>query len=121
MDRVADDYSAEVEGDSWAPGFGSRVVLAHQAPIRLGPLAIEPAMRRLVHDDGRAEIIEQRVMQVLAALVRANGAILTRDELIDRCWDGRIVGDDAINRVMSRLRRASRRDRQGRLPHRDDH
>jgi tetratricopeptide (TPR) repeat protein len=44
-------------------------------------------------------------MQVLVALVRARGAIMSRDELIASCWDGRIVGEDAINRVMSRLRR----------------
>jgi tetratricopeptide (TPR) repeat protein len=42
-------------------------------------------------------------MQVLVALFRA-GAIVTREELIQRCWDGRIVGDDAINRVLSRIR-----------------
>lgn len=45
-------------------------------------------------------------MQVLVALYRADGGIVTRDELIDFCWDGRIVGDDAVNRVLSRLRKA---------------
>jgi tetratricopeptide (TPR) repeat protein len=43
-------------------------------------------------------------MQALVALARANGNIVTRDELIERCWDGRIVTDDAINRVLSRIR-----------------
>jgi tetratricopeptide (TPR) repeat protein len=46
-------------------------------------------------------------MQVLVALARANGEILTREALTVLCWDGRIVGEDAINRVMSRLRRLS--------------
>lgn len=82
-----------------------RIVLAHEPPFRIGPLAVSPAMRRVAHDDGREDILEQRIMQVLVALVRAEGAVLTREELIDACWDGRIVGDDAINRVMSRLRR----------------
>ena len=31
-------------------------------------------------------------------------SIVTRDELVERCWDGRVVGDDAINRVLSRMR-----------------
>jgi DNA-binding winged helix-turn-helix (wHTH) protein/TolB-like protein len=84
-----------------------RVVLAHHLPFRLGPLLIEPAMRRITHEDGREEILEQRVTQVLVALARAKGAILSRDDLLACCWDGRIVGDDAINRVMSRLRRAA--------------
>jgi TolB-like protein len=30
---------------------------------------------------------------------------VTRDGLIDQCWDGRAVGDDAINRCTGRLRR----------------
>ena len=46
-------------------------------------------------------------MQVLVALCRASGSIVTRDELIDRCWDGRIVTDDAINRVLSRIRQVA--------------
>lgn len=46
-------------------------------------------------------------MQVLVALAKAHGAIVTRDELIRSCWDGRVVGDDAINRVIGRLRKAA--------------
>ena len=88
--------------------FPVRVVLAHQVSFRLGALLIDPAMRRIVHQDGRQEIVEHRVMQVLVALARVEGDILSRDDLIARCWDGRIVGDDAINRVMSRLRRISK-------------
>jgi len=43
-------------------------------------------------------------MQVLVALARADGAIVTRHELTLSCWDGRVVGEDAINRILSRLR-----------------
>ncbi|HEX4737119.1 MAG TPA: winged helix-turn-helix domain-containing protein [Allosphingosinicella sp.] len=82
-----------------------RVSLAGEPSRRLGPLTIEPALRRVAHDDGREEFVEPRVMQVLLALLRADGATLSRDELVFACWDGRIVGDDAINRVLSRLRR----------------
>lgn len=107
MERVADEHWVEDADRGCSDAQAPRVLLAHQPPILLGPLRIEPAMRRIVHDDGRDEILEQRVMQVLVALLRADGAILTRDELIETCWDGRIVGDDAINRVMSRLRRTA--------------
>jgi len=84
---------------------GRRVDLSRAAPFRIGPLTVEPSRRRIAHEDGREEIVQPRVMQVLAALFDARGAILGRDELTDRCWDGRIVGEDSINRVMSRLRR----------------
>ncbi len=41
-------------------------------------------------------------------LASAGGAILTRDELIAACWEGRAVSDDAISRVISRLRALGR-------------
>ena len=84
---------------------GGRIHLGREPPIRLGALLIEPSLRRVVHDDGREEIVEPRVMQVLVALVRSGGAILTRDDLLATCWHGVVVGEDAITRVMGRLRR----------------
>lgn len=84
--------------------FG-RIELAHEDEFRLGRLTIRPAVRQAVRDDGENEVVEPRVMQVLVALVRAEGAILSRDDLTRCCWEGRIVGDDALNRVISRLRR----------------
>jgi tetratricopeptide (TPR) repeat protein len=45
-------------------------------------------------------------MRVLVALGSAGGKVLSRDDLIELCWDGTIVGDNAINRVIFRLRHA---------------
>jgi DNA-binding winged helix-turn-helix (wHTH) protein/Flp pilus assembly protein TadD len=81
------------------------IVLAHQPPFRLGALEVRPGTRELIGPNGR-QILEPRVMKVLVALARADGRILTRDDLTRSCWDGRIVGEDAISRVISRLRRA---------------
>lgn len=84
-----------------------RVDLAHEAEFRLGPLRVRPGLRQLARDDGAEEVVEPRVMQVLVALARTPGAILSRDDLTTSCWEGRVVGEDAINRVISRLRRAA--------------
>jgi len=84
------------------------MVLAQMASVRLGAVTVAPALRRVVHDDGREVLLEPRVMQVLASLIRADGEILSRDDLVMSCWDGVVVGDDAINRVISRLRRLAR-------------
>ena len=43
-------------------------------------------------------------MQVLVALAHAHGEVRSRDDLIFCCWDGTIVGDDAINRVIGKIR-----------------
>lgn len=88
-------------------GSSERVDLAHQADLVIGRLAVSPPRRELVRDDGAREVLEHRVMQVLIALHRAAGGVVTRDELTRSCWDGRIVGDDAINRVISRLRKTA--------------
>ena len=80
------------------------IVLARERPFRLGAVSVRPAKREIVGPLGR-EVLEPRVMEVLVALARAKGETVTRDELIASCWEGRVVGEDAITRVISRLRR----------------
>jgi hypothetical protein len=43
-------------------------------------------------------------MQVLIVLARAKGAVVSRDTLVQTCWGGRIVDDNAISRIISLLR-----------------
>lgn len=43
-------------------------------------------------------------MQALVRLVRANGAVVSRDDLIESCWGGRTVSEDAINRCIAKVR-----------------
>jgi DNA-binding winged helix-turn-helix (wHTH) protein/tetratricopeptide (TPR) repeat protein len=84
-----------------------RVELAHEPDFTLGRLTVSPSRREVARDDGEREVVEHRVMQVLVALSRARGGIVTRDELITSCWDGRIVGEDSIHRALSRLRKVA--------------
>jgi DNA-binding winged helix-turn-helix (wHTH) protein len=81
--------------------------LARTEEFQVGSLTLTPGKCRLSHANGRSEVLQPRVMQVLIALARNPGAVLTRDDLINCCWCGRIVGDDSINRVIYRLRQAS--------------
>lgn len=78
---------------------------AHRPTLRAGRAEIRPATLEIVGPKGR-ERVEPRVMQVLLTLYDAN-AVVTRKELIDTCWRGLIVGDDAISRIISRIRRLS--------------
>jgi DNA-binding winged helix-turn-helix (wHTH) protein/tetratricopeptide (TPR) repeat protein len=79
--------------------------LTKAAEFTLGPLCVDPPARRI--DAGaRGAMLEPRVMQVLVALGSAEGKVLSRDDLIALCWDGAVVGDNAINRVIFRLRHA---------------
>ncbi|HEY2009587.1 MAG TPA: winged helix-turn-helix domain-containing protein [Rhizomicrobium sp.] len=83
--------------------------LSRESDFSLGVLQISPSTREVVRD-GRRETLEPKATQVLVALHQARGRVVSRDELIARCWDGRIVGEDAINRVIWRLRRLSEDD-----------
>jgi DNA-binding winged helix-turn-helix (wHTH) protein len=79
------------------------IVLAHEHPFAIGDVEIRPATREIAGPTGVA-IVEPRVMQLLVALHRAEGGVVSKDDLAKLCWEGRIVGEDAINRVVSRLR-----------------
>lgn len=81
--------------------------LAARPPLRLGALLVDPA-RRHVAGPGGAATLEPRVMQVLLRLADADGAVVTRAALIEDCWQGRFVGDDAVNRTISEVRRVAR-------------
>ncbi len=85
----------------------ARIDLAHEPALSIGAVQVLPPTREVIAGDGTREVIEPRVMQVLVALARANGAMVSRDDLTHSCWEGRVVGEDAINRVISRLRRVA--------------
>src|SRR5438128_569632 len=76
----------------------TRIDLGLAGSTRIGRLSLDPARRTISRDDGMQEIVEPRVMQVLLALADERGAIVRREELTERCWSGRIVGEDAITR-----------------------
>jgi TolB-like protein/DNA-binding winged helix-turn-helix (wHTH) protein/Tfp pilus assembly protein PilF len=77
--------------------------LGAEGDFRLGVLNVAPATR-IVSAGERQKIIEPRVMQVLVALARAEGVVVSRDQLIERCWGGRIVSDDAVNSCLAKVR-----------------
>jgi len=79
------------------------VHLSAATDFTLGRLRIRPSSCEAIRD-GERHHVEPRVMQVLVALVRAEGAVVSRHDLIQSCWDARIVGEDAINRCIFKLR-----------------
>ena len=69
----------------------------------LGQMRVRPT-ERSVELNGERREVQPRVMQVLVALARARPGVVSRDRLVELCWDGRIVGDDALNRCILALR-----------------
>lgn len=75
-------------------------------PVPIGHAVVYPETREL-HGSGVQVRLEPRVMQVLLTLADARGRTMTRDQLFDACWDGTIVDESALNRVIAQIRRAS--------------
>lgn len=79
--------------------------LAHCEPFRVGPIEVVPARRELRGPNDASRTIQPLAMRVLLALAEMHPGTCSRDDLIRSCWSQRIVGDDAIHRVISTLRR----------------
>ena len=81
--------------------------LAHSGDFSIGNMRVRPSLR-LFEGPGAHALAEPRVMRVMVALADAGGSVLSRADLIRICWDGLIVGDEAINRAIFELRRIGR-------------
>ncbi len=81
--------------------------LARRDDFEIGDVQVKPSIRMLASDRGEAKL-EPRVMQVLLAFHDADGQVLTREDLMQQCWQGTFVGEDAVNRAIGELRRAIR-------------
>jgi TolB-like protein/DNA-binding winged helix-turn-helix (wHTH) protein/Tfp pilus assembly protein PilF len=71
----------------------------------LGDARIDP-MGLEVERAGSARRVEAKVMEVLLALVREPGRVVSREELEREVWPGRIVTDDAVTNAIGKLRRS---------------
>jgi len=83
-----------------------QIVLVQETDFNLGRLIVCPSKRLVIAGEER-ELLQPRIMQVLVALARRRGEVVSRDELMASCWGGFAVSDDAIHRCIARIRRLS--------------
>lgn len=81
--------------------------LAEEPDFQLGYMTVSPSTGRVMtlQEDVRVEAL---TMAVLVTLARAQGATVTRDALVNACWQGRIVSDDAVARAIAKVRALER-------------
>jgi transcriptional activator of cad operon len=72
---------------------------------QLGELIFDSRSRQL-HLGAQQRYLEPRQYQLLLSLLASAEQPLSRDQLIQTVWQGRIVSDGAINRAISMLRKA---------------
>lgn len=61
--------------------------------------------KNLLEKDGIEVRLEPKVMQLLVCIARADGELVSRDELMDEIWPRAVVGD-VLNNTIANLRRA---------------
>jgi predicted ATPase/DNA-binding winged helix-turn-helix (wHTH) protein len=76
-----------------------------EGPIAFDQYVLDLADARLTGPDGPVAV-GNKALRVLAALVAAQGRLLTKDMLFDQVWEGVIVSDAALTSVIKELRRA---------------
>lgn len=81
--------------------------LAREPDFNLGGLRLSPSICQ-AFDGERTIRVEALTMSVLVLLARAEGATVTRDDLVRACWQGRIISDDAIARAIAKVRALAR-------------
>lgn len=75
-----------------------------ESRFQVGGLSVHPRERLIATTSGRATV-EPLVMQLLVALSRRAGQLVTRREIFDVCWGSAAVGDDSLNRIVAVLRK----------------
>ena len=69
------------------------------------PFRLDPSRRLLTHD-GRIVPLTPTVSATLTVLARNAGRVVTKDELIETVWGGRMVGESTISQTVFTLRKA---------------
>src|SRR3954447_13340138 len=77
--------------------------LAVRSDFQVGSLSVSPS-RRLIQGPSGAANLQPLIMQVLLCLLASEGRVVTRDELFNQCWGSAVVGDDSLNRAITKVR-----------------
>ena len=74
-------------------------------PFAIGDVSVEPG-RNIIRSENGSQVVQPKIMKLLCVLAAESGETLSRDQLIQRVWDGIIVSDAAIDRAVCSLRKA---------------
>ena len=78
---------------------------AYSEPFLIGDFEVDPATHSICKGD-RAIKLEPRAMELLLYLAERPGTVVSREELEREVWKGVVVGYDALNNTIAKLRKA---------------
>ena len=73
--------------------------------VTFGDCAVDTG-RQMFWKSGKSVRLEPQVFDVLAYFLQNPGIVVSRDDLIEFVWDGRIVSDSTISTRINAVRRA---------------
>jgi TolB-like protein len=73
------------------------------APLSAGPFTLFPG--RELRRDGRILAVGQRGLMVLEPMLRADGAVVTKSDLMDQAWQGLVVEEGNLTVQIAALRK----------------
>ena len=76
----------------------------HHVAFRIKDWTVQPSLNRLEGPDGEVQI-EPRLMELLLCLAQTPGEVISRRELLHLVWGDTLVGEEALTRAVSELRR----------------
>ena len=79
--------------------------VSKQTHFRVAGWHVDPASGRIILD-GKEIKLEPRVMDVLVYLAGRPGQVVTREELEENVWAGRVISYDALTGTVQKLRKA---------------
>lgn len=80
------------------------VDLSTTPDFRIGKLTVRPSLLTM-KSGGEEQVIQRLLMQVLVALVQAEGEVVSRQEFSARCWNNVGVSVGSLNRAASEVRK----------------
>lgn len=82
----------------------ARYELKVEKGFRLSELRVDPVNGH-IEGPGGQEAVDPKVMEVLVALARQRGDLVSRAHLIEEVWRDRVVSDDTLTQCIFQLRR----------------
>jgi TolB-like protein len=82
--------------------------------VSFGRFRLDLSQRQLARD-GVPVPLSSRALEILCALVLANGAVVSKDELMTRVWPGLVVDENTIRVHVSALRKALDEETNGQI------
>ena len=73
--------------------------------LNVGEWSVDPATNDISRGDERVHL-EPKVVDLLLALARRAGQVVSREELLLQVWPGVVVGDDVLTQGIIKLRKA---------------